>query len=418
MRGFLSYFTTQLKRYVKGLPLIISITVLLLGAVGLISYSYMKERTESAEQNLAKIGVVGNLEGSYLGIGISAIESLDASQYTISFEEMTEEEAQDALSKGDIPVYIIVPDNFVEDIAEGKDVKLRMVGRGTQGIGGIIITELADVISVYINSSETAIYAMQSYMWNKGDREAFGSTADTFFMLEANNLFSRDSALEPILVGIGDGSTIVGYYACGIFLLFTLLMGISFCSVFVRRKKEVSRVLSSQGIYPWKQVAAEFVCYLLAMLLILAVIVAILSIAAKVLDIELALWSHKPGELRWLSTAAIIWQLYFKWLPAVIMLAALQFMIYELADGIVSSVLGQFLTALALGYAGGLFYPMSFFPILMQRAAQVLPTKVAMDYCQSALKWEMNGAGLAMLIIYMLIFLGISIWVRSIKLKK
>lgn len=418
MRGFLSYFTTQLKRYVKGLPLIISITVLLLGAVGLIAYSYMKERTESAEQNLAKIGVVGNLEGSYLGIGISAIESLDASQYTISFEEMTEDEAQDALSKGDIPVYIIVPDNFVEDIAEGKDVKLRMVGRGTQGIGGIIITELADVISVYINSSETAIYAMQTYMWNKGDREAFGSTADTFFMLEANNLFSRDSALEPILVGIGDGSTIVGYYACGIFLLFTLLMGISFCSVFVRRKKEVSRVLSSQGIYPWKQVAAEFVCYLLATLLILAVIVAILSIAAKVLDIELALWSHKPGELRWLSTAAIIWQLYFKWLPAVIMLAALQFMIYELADGIVSSVLGQFLTALALGYAGGLFYPMSFFPILMQRAAHVLPTKVAMDYCQSALKWEMNGAGLAMLIIYMLIFLGISIWVRSIKLKK
>lgn len=416
--GFWSFFKTQLKRYVKGLPLIISITVLLFGVIGLIAFSYMKERSESDEQNLAKIGVVGDLDGTYLGIGISAIESLDASQYTISFENMTEEEAKKALSDGDIPVYIVVPENFVEDISEGRDAKLKMVGRGTQGIGGIIITELADVISVYINSSETAIYAMQEYAWDKGNTEAYRSTADAFFMLEAENLFSRDSALEPILVGVGNGSSVIGYYTCSIFLLFALLMGISFCSIFIRRKKDIDRVLYSQGVYPWKQVAAEYLCYVFMVLVIMTLIVGALTIAATSMGIKLTLWSKTPHELRWLSTAQIIWQLYLKWIPCIVMIAALQYLIYELADGIVSSVLGQFLMAIGLGYTCGLFYPISFFPIVMQKGSAILPIKVAMDYCQSTLKWEMDIIHLIIIVLYSLAFIGISVLVRRIKLKK
>lgn len=415
---FLSYFKTQLKRYVKGLPLILSITVLLLGAIALIAYSYMKERSESVEQNKAKIGVVGDLDGSYLGIGISAIESLDASQYTVSFVEMTEDEAQKALSIGDIAVYIIVPDNFVDDVAQGREVTLRMVGRGTQGIGGIIITELADVISVYINSSETAIYAMQDYAWDKGNTDAYGSTADQFFMLEANNLFARDSALEPILVGVGNGSSMIGYYACGIFLLFTMLLGIGFCSIFVRRKQDVSKVLNSQGVHAWKQVAAEYLCYLLATLAIVTLIVGAISIAANVLDVKLTLWAKAPREIRWLSTAQIIWQIYLKWLPAVAMVSALQFMVYELTDGIVSSVLGQFLTAIALGYVCGLFYPISFFPNVLQKIAGVLPVKIAMDYCQSTMRWDTDILRLVAVIVYAAVFLALAILARRIKLKR
>lgn len=417
-KGFLSYFTTQLKRYVRGLPLIIAITVLLIGAIGMIAYSFMKERSDSEEQNLAKIGVVGDLEGTYLGIGISAIESLDASQYTISFENMTEDEAQKALSVGDIPVYIIVPENFLDDVVSGKDVQLQMVGRGTQGIGGIIITELADVISVYINSSETAIYAMQAYAWDKGDTEAYRSTADNFFLLEANNLFARDSALEPILIGVGNGSTMIAYYTCGIFLLFAMLMGISFCSVFVRRKNDVNKVLYSQGVYSWKQVLAEYLCYLLAVLVIITLIVGALSVASSVFDVKLALWSKTPREVRWLSTAQIIWQIYVKWLPAVGMIASLQYMIYELASGIVSSVLGQFLTAIALGYVSGLFYPMSFFPVPLQTIAAASPLKAAMDYCQSTLRWDMDAMHLVMIIMYAVVFLALSVMARRIKLKK
>jgi len=416
--GFLSYLKIQLKRYVKELPLIIAITILLLGAVGLIAYSYIKQRSESDEQNLAKIGIVGDLDGSYLGIGISAIESLDASQYTISFENMTEEEAKEALSLGEIPVYVVVPENFVEDIAEGREAKLQMVGRGTQGIGGIIITELADVISVYINSSETAIYAMQDYAWDKGDTEAYRSTADDFFMLEANNLFARDSALEPILVGVGNGSTVIGYYACSVFLLFVMLMGISFCSIFVRQKKDINRVLYSQGVYAWKQVAAEYLCYLLALLVIVTLIVAGLSAFASASDVKLALWSKIPRELRWLNTTQIIWQIYLKWIPAIVVISSLQYLIYELVDGIVSSILGQFLTTIAMGYVCGLFYPMSFFPTVLQKVAAILPVKAAMDYCQSSLRWEMDALHLIMIIGYTFVFLAIAIYVRRIKLKK
>lgn len=417
-QGFLSYFTTQLKRYLKGLPLILSMTVLILLAIGLIGYSYMKERTESAEQNLATIGVVGDLEGSYLGIGITAIESLDASQYTIRFENMDEDEAKKALSMGDIAVYIIVPNNFVDEVANGGSPKLKMVGRGTQGIGGIIITELAEVISVYLNSSETAMYAMQSYAWSKGDTYALTRTSDAFFMLEANNLFARDSALKPTLIGVGNGSTMVGYYTCSIVLLFILLMGICFCAIFIRQKKDIQKVLYSKGVGPVKQVLAEYLCYLLMVLAITTLLVVIGSILATVFDVKLALWNKTPMEIRWMSVAQIIWMIYLKWLPAVALIASLQYMIFEMTNGIVSSVLAQFLTAVALGYISGLFYPVSFFPVVLRKIAAVLPVKIAMDYCQGVINWNIDIRFPIIIGVYIVLFIFVAIVIRKNKLKR
>ena len=417
-KGFLSYFTIQLKRYLKGLPLIMSITVLILVAISLIAYSYMKNRSESAEQNLAVIGVVGDLEGSYLGVGIAAIESLDASQYTIDFEEMSKEEAEDKLSSGEIQVYIEIPENFVDEIVAGERPKLKMVGRGNQGIGGLIITELADVIMVYLNSSETAMYAMQSYAWSKGNQNAFGTVADEFFMYEVELLFERDSVLEPEIVGVGSGSSVVGYYACGVVILFVLLMGIGFCSIFVRQKKDIQKVLSAQGVYHWKQVLAEYFCYLMVMLAIITMLVGIAAIVVSAKDIKLSLWTRLPKGIRWYSTARILWTVYAKWIPVVAMIASLQYMIFELTDGIVSAVLAQFLTAIGFGYVCGLFYPITFFPTAVQKAAAFLPVKLAMDYCQNTLRWQQDVLHLLAVMLYLVVFVIIAVWVRRYKLRR
>lgn len=416
--GFFSYMTTQFKRYLKGLPLILSVTVMLLGVIGLIAFSFFKSRENSEDKSLAKIGLVGDMEGSYLGIGIEAVTTLDPSQLTINFVEMDYEEARAALSSGDITIYVVIPEGFIDDIVSGKNPKLDMVGRGTRGIGGILISELSKIISTYLDSSETSIYAMQDLAWAKGDTEAYLSTADDYFMVVINGLFGRDDAVAPIFIGFGKGSSLVGYYTCGIMLLFILLMGISFCAIFVKQKKDVQQVLYSKGIGPARQVLSEYFCYLVSLLLIITTIVMVVSIVAGKADFKSLLWQELPIEADWYSSGQIIRRIYASWIPAICMIAALQLMIFELADGIVSSVLAQFLTAIALGYICGLFYPINYFPVAIQKVSAFLPVKAAMDYCQSRLAWNTDILHLMMLYGYIALFIGASMLVRWRKLLK
>ena len=93
------------------------------------------------------------------------------------------------------------------------------------------------------------------------------------------------------------------------------------------------------------------------------------------------------GFIPELDDANILWSQGFavKLIPALLVITALQFLIYEFSTGLIGGVLAQFLGAVALAYVSGCFYPISFFPDVIQTFSAVLPTGAARSYVSAVL---------------------------------
>ena len=63
--------------------------------------------------------------------------------------------------------------------------------------------------------------------------------------------------------------------------------------------------------------------------------------------------------------------------PVAAMFAALQFFLFEAADGIVNGILLQLICGIGMGYLSGYFYPSAFFPEKMRMLGELLPSGAA-----------------------------------------
>ena len=98
------------------------------------------------------------------------------------------------------------------------------------------------------------------------------------------------------------------------------------------------------------------------------------------------------------------------------MIGTLQFLLYELATGVIQSVLLQFLTAMALGYASGCLYPLRFFPIAMQTVSQWLPTGCAIAFLGAGLSHDTGILPGLVMVVYAVIFVAATIRLRRRRL--
>ena len=106
-----------------------------------------------------------------------------------------------------------------------------------------------------------------------------------------------------------------------------------------------------------------------------------------------------------------------KLLPAVLAITALQFLLYELSDSVVSGVLLQFITAIGLAYVSGCLYPISFFPESIRAISAITPSGIARGYLSSLISGDGSTAQLISLVCYALILLAITVLVRRRRIK-
>ena len=136
MKKFGIYMRLQLKRMGKVFPAVFLVTVLLSVGIGLLVWMQLSAGRQDDNRQKIVLGIVGDTRDSYLGFGIYALEHLDSSRFTISFSELTEEEAAIQLESGKISGYIRIPDGFLDSIVSGRNMPVTFVRGGAQsGIG-------------------------------------------------------------------------------------------------------------------------------------------------------------------------------------------------------------------------------------------------------------------------------------------
>ena len=412
MSGFRTYLYVQFRRMLKLLPVLMAVTLLVCGGIGIFAVLYLNSDAMTENSRKYQIAVVGDTTDSYLGFGISALSTLDDSRFMVEFPTMTESEARQALMRGEIAAYTKVPEGLVESIVYGaNDAPITFVGAtGQKGITGILVEELTEVVSTLIVRSQSAIYGMQRMLRDNGMGDMWWEATESLNLRFIDMVLNRTKLCGLEVLGLSNGLSTGEYYFCSMLIFFLLLAGINCSPLFARRNRELLRLMASKGVGAFRQVAGEYLAYLVLNLCCLLGIFLVLWPVFGSGAIKFAGWAGMDAD--------ILAGFYFRLIPVAAAFTAMQFLLYELVTGVVSSILLQFICGITMAYLSGCFYPASMFPDTLKRVGELLPAGVALSYTGVSLMEDVSWAAGLGLVLYLTVFLGLSVFVRSCRIQR
>ena len=410
MKRFTSYFRLQFKRSMKLFPTVLTVSVILMLAVAVLLIGVVNSDRNSLEKKKFNIGIVGDTSESYLGLGIAAVETLDSSNMAINFLELGEKEAKRSLEAGTLNAYVIIPEGFVEAAVRGDIKKITFVTTpGSVGFTSILKNEIAELISELLVHSQKAIYATGDLMKDNGLKnrsETMDEMAIEYFSL----ILKRSDMYKTEIAGVSDSLSLGGYFVCGLPIFFLLIWGISCCFLFKSKSEALSQILSTKGCKSFCQVTAEYLAYLLLMLVTVALILL------PVLFFVPALSSFIP-EFAEVSPAYLI-SFAVQLIPCIVLISAVQFLIYEAVPGMITSVLVQFVGAVVLSYLGGCIYPISFFPDVIAKVSDYTPGGIARSFMTSFLSGNDRLLSAILMLCWFVVIYTAAVAIRSARIRR
>lgn len=406
MRRMAGFFLAQLKRVCRLLPVQMGVSLAICSCAGILAALLVVQGAGEGQQRY-RIGLVGDVSGSYLGFGFAALQTMDDSRLMIELLEMTEAEAEAALAQGELTAVVRVPDDFLDAIIYGDNdtCVTYSAAAGQTQLGYTVMGEIADVASTLVTASQSAIYGMQRALYENGRADRVGAETDKLNLMLINLVLSRSGFSEVEILGYAEGLSLEAYYFCRIVLLLPLLAGLSGGVFFLYRKNALAGMLKAGGVGALSQIVGEYLAYL--GFLCAGFLLPVFLLAQ---GLERALFSLPEWEG---MGAAPFLALLPVFLMATAMFAALQFFLYELADGIVNGLMLQLFVGAGMAYLAGYFYPSAFFPQQLRSVGAFLPAGVAARLVENGfLERTVHGAGVAVNV-WLAVFLLLAAVVRQ-----
>ncbi|MBP3352364.1 MAG: ABC transporter permease [Lachnospiraceae bacterium] len=411
MISWKQYLKVQLKRAGKALPGICLLTVFLtVGLLVLMKAMFLIEESKS-ENRIVNVGIVGDIDDTYLGIGIEVIKNMDGIRNLADIQTMTEEEAMQAFVSGDISAYLLVPEGFIDSVVYGENKQLTYVtNEAAQDIGGLLINELVGSISQMITMTQTSVQSMQSYMLEHDMRDGLWEATEGINIAYIEVVLNRMDMFELEELGISNSISFTGHLFTGILVLLMLLWGINSVSLLVRSENSLLKILHTRGLNSRKQVLSEVGAYLvLQCASLLCVFICVIIIKAA-FGLSIREWDVLEAGEKLLFVVKLV--------PVVMLTATMQALLYELVTNVVTGVLLQFVVAVSMAYVSGCIYPLSFFPEALQVLGAYSPIGVALRYLQKNLTYRNGWGEFCIMILYILLFVGLHIWKRNLRITK
>lgn len=392
------YFKLQLKRALKIYPAIFIITAITIACIAVSCCVLLNNSNEGEDKQKVSVGIVGDIDKTYLGIGMYALENIDSSRFFIDFPEMdSEEEAIKALKNREISGYVYIPADFIQGIFYGRNTPAKYVMLSSaDGFGSVLTSEITQVVSGMVTESQNGIYSMQQLAGDYGKKAGLSKHIDALNIEYLKMVLNRNSSYNLNILGIADTLSTGGYYLCGILLFFLLIWGISCNKLLASKNLSLARSLNASGMKPVHQMVCEYSAFLVVTFFTLQLLAVIFGFV--VTDNSFGVPELVSAGVS--SSVAFV----FKMLPVIIMITMMHTAFYELVSGPISSVLVQFLIAIGLGYISGCFYPNYFFPDTVQKIAAILPSGTGFSYLRKLLSDTLELKDFILPVIYTLLF--------------
>ena len=375
------YFRLQLKRIFKIFPAVLLITVITFGCLGLAGGMMLQSTLNDDSQQKFTIGLVGNIEDTFMDIGLQALQNMDSSRFYVELKPYSEEDAIRALENREIIGYLHVPKNYIQNLYQGINTPAKYVTlNGPENLGSMFSEEIVKIVSQLVVGSQTGMYTMQDFSVQY-DREDYHKNTDQLMMIYMNHILGRTESYQMKDLGIADSLSLGGYYLCGIITLFLLLWGISCNRIFSSQNSDYNKLLKISGISPTTQVVCEYTSYAIVSTLMTLLFSVIFTIVLQFVNIPI------PE----LSNVNMFDCIFFviRIIPVILMFTMMQYALYELIPNFIGAVLTQFLVCMLMGYLSGCFYPNYFFPDTLRSIMEALPVGLGFSYLKNLLSGDL-----------------------------
>ena len=402
------YFGLLFQRIKRIFPTVFVITFILLSLILIFCSAVLNKYNNSSDKQKVKIGLVGNVDGSYMDIGFTAVKNLDASRYTVEFIEMNEDVAKKQTLNGSIVGYIKIPDGLISSVEVGDDVKVEFITKNnTSSFGAYIINEIAHIGSDIVMQTQSAVFTVGDIAVEKGrsDDVELMDNLSVKYILQALN---RSNIAEVVNLGISDRLSIGGYYLCGMIILFLMLWGISCCEYLFKNDFTLRKILYSNNIKATKQVACEYIVYFLFTVLMMFMSFSLVTYLSSVMNIGI----KEIKNIVFADSAVFL----FKCIPVILLFTSIHFILYELFNNRITVITVQIVFILIFGYISGCFYPSYFFPQTLQKIAAVLPVGVGFGYVKQCLGSNLSVETMLLTVLYSVLFFVAVIIIRRYRI--
>ncbi len=343
------YFTAQLKRQFRLLPALLLVAALLYGGLSLVYNGMIRQWNQSDVFQKVNLGMVGTADDYYLELGLNALQTMDTSKFTVSFVAFEEQqEANRVLANGEIDAYVYFPPEFVDNARTGIVTPLQFVSAaGNDNILSLVKEELTAALDDVLLSSERASFGLYDALVELGESDIAHEKRNEIALRLAALMLNRQTMYNTQVLGVANGQSFDDYMLCGILTVFLFLMTMPFTVIYVRDNLDMEQHLKSRGVGVACQVLCEIASYFFVLLMLAAGILTVLS-GLTVRNLLLMI-------------------------PVTLAVAAISYFICGLAREIITGVLLQFITVIALCFVSGCMYPTHFFPVSIQNMGAYLP---------------------------------------------
>ena len=406
----LTYAKLQTKRLLRCFPAMLFMLLLLglvLGAVLQFQIRRTENSPEGDEDARLRIGLVGTDSSSYLQTGLTMLQTMDVSRQAVHFTPLERQEALELLRKGELNAVIVIPEELLDNLLSGETgTKLTLFLPGSGGgIGPLLIRELTDALSSIILTMEAASYTLADFYTLSGvtNTDDIDAAMTDLLYVSLQKVLKRSSLFDYASSGEEPPLSFGAYYLCAVLILLILLTGVICAGYCIRSRstEALQSVLKAGSLSGTAQVFAEY-----SALLLLTVLLMGLLLPAAAFGLSRS--GFAPKELA--GEGLPVFLGYLRLLPAVLplllMASAMDLLIYELADSLLSGILLHFLTVIVLGFLSGLFLPVSGFPEGIRPFAAALPPARALSFLEEFVHGRVSLQGpLLSVLLYSLIFL-------------
>ena len=400
MNMIFRYMVLNIKKALKLSKFSFFSACIILITAALVSFIAISLDDSKEEEQKINVGIVGDPKDSYIGMGITALDRLDSSRYSIEFVKLSEKEAKQKLEKSQIAGYIIITDEFLEALGRGEHEKLKFVSRYNPGLADSILKEITDVVSVTLFNSERAIYAMQDFVIEKNEPGLNDITVDMNKVF-INNVFSRNKMYDIQVMDYYRELDVKSYYISAMFALFITLSGIGLSLLLIKRDMELYKILESKGFSFVYQVITEFLVAFIYMCMSLVLPFAVLVLLYN--------FDHMDVEPLSLLMAS---------LPLVAVMTSIYQLLYELISDLIAAISTSFVCMLSMAYLSGVFYPANFFTDRLKVLIEFLPINLGLEVMRGLFLSEPESKGIVLLLCYTLVAVILSIVIRRIRILK
>lgn len=407
-----SYLSANLKRDLKLLPkilLTLAVMTVLLCFIGLKCFESVSNENE---RKILKIGMVGNTSDTYLGIGIDALKNMDAISFEMKFIPLSKSKAVKQLKAKKIDCFVVVPDDFVENLVDGEETHLTYVTSDDERyLGAAMMRDVASKISLVAAESQTGIYSVHKIAHDAGLTDTEIYIADEALSLKyISAVLNRSELFDVNISGISDGLSSTAYYFCGILFFFLMMWGIFCTRIFIGRDSSFIGYLKSRGIGGFSQINGEYSAYFLILFAIFTLLCSLGGFICGLADLDVA-------EL---SSADVISGFSFavKLIPVLAAVTAFQFLLFEAISSPCAAILAQFICSVLFCYLGGCFYPISFFSVSFQRFIYFCPNGALFTYIRQALYGDLSVLTVFLAVFYAVIFFAATVIIRNAKIRR